>query len=56
MVLHFIITLAYTRLYNAINNCENSLKIPSDSNIKWFSIETAVGKIITQWIELKLLL
>lgn len=43
----------YKNLYNAINNGHNPLKIVKACDTRWLSIETAVSRILQQWIELK---
>lgn len=45
----------YKNLYNAINDGHNPLKIVKACDTRWLSIETAVGRILSQWIELKTL-
>ncbi|KAF0722693.1 Uncharacterized protein FWK35_00033829 [Aphis craccivora] len=45
----------YKNLYSAINVGHNPLKIVKSCDTRWLSIETAVGRILTQWIELKTL-
>lgn len=45
----------YKNLYSAINDGHNPLKIVKSCDTRWLSIETAVCRILTQWIELKTL-
>jgi len=45
----------YKNLYNAINNGHNPLKIVKACDTRWLSIETAVSRILHQWIKLKTL-
>ncbi|KAG0442539.1 hypothetical protein HPB47_015668, partial [Ixodes persulcatus] len=45
--------LAYQRLYNAINELEDSLKTVQACSTRWLSIERAVSRIVEQWLELK---
>ena len=40
--------LAYKNLYQAINNGETLLKIPSDCKTCWLSIEPAVERVTSQ--------
>ncbi|KAF2351405.1 protein of unknown function DUF4371, partial [Trinorchestia longiramus] len=44
---------AYTQLYKAINDNQTPLKIVNNCSTRWLSIETAVGRILRQWLELK---
>jgi len=45
----------YKNLYKAINDNHSPLKIVKSCNTRWLSIETAVSRIINQWVELKTL-
>jgi len=45
----------YKNLCNAINNGHDPLKIVKACDTRWLSIETAVSRILHQWIELKTL-
>lgn len=45
----------YRNLYKAINDNHNPLKIVKSCDTRWLSIETAVGRILKQWVELKTL-
>lgn len=45
----------YKNLYKAINDNHSPLKIVKSCDTRWLSIETAVGRILKQWIELKTL-
>lgn len=45
----------YKNLYKAINDNHNPLKIVKSCNTRWLSIETAVNRILKQWVELKTL-
>ncbi|EEC04835.1 hypothetical protein IscW_ISCW024214, partial [Ixodes scapularis] len=45
--------LAYKRLYNAINEGEDPLKIVQACSTRWLSIERAVSRTVEQWLELK---
>lgn len=42
-------------MYCAINDGHNPLKIVKACDTRWLSIETAVKRILTQWVELKTL-
>lgn len=44
----------YKKMYNVINNGHDPLKIVQSSNTRWMSIETAVNRILEQWVELEL--
>lgn len=44
---------SYKQFYNLINEGEDPLKITSISATRWLSIESAVSKIYSQWLELK---
>lgn len=46
--------LQYNELYKTINDGSSPLKIPSDCKTRWLSIQPAVEKIVSQWLELKL--
>lgn len=45
--------VAYSNLYQAINDDKKPLKISMNCKTRWLSMETAVERIISQWIELK---
>jgi Domain of unknown function (DUF4371) len=45
---------AYREIYQLINNGHNPLKIVRACKTRWLSIETAVSRIVAQFIELKL--
>lgn len=45
--------LSYKTLYQTINDGKTPLKIPSNCQTRWLSIEPAVGRILDQWLELK---
>jgi len=45
----------YKNVYCAINDGHSPLKIVKSWDTRWLSIETAVGCMLTQWIELKTL-
>lgn len=45
----------YKHLYKAINDGHDPLKIVKACATRWLSIETAVSRILMQWIELKTL-
>ena len=42
-----------SELHKAINDGSLAIKIPSDCNTRWLSIQPAVENIIAQWSELK---
>lgn len=44
----------YEKLYKIINDGHDPLKVVQSSNTRWLSIETAVKRIIDQWLELEL--
>lgn len=43
----------YKELYKTINDGQNPLKIIQSCQTRWLSIEGAVSRIFTQWLELK---
>ena len=43
----------YNQLHESINQGLHPLKIPSDSKTRWLSIQPAVDRIVSQWLELK---
>jgi len=45
----------YKNLFKAINDGHDPLKIVKACATRWLSIETAVSRILTQWVELKTL-
>lgn len=45
--------ISYKTLYHTINEGKNPLKIPNNCNTRWLSIEPAVDRILSQWLELK---
>lgn len=45
----------YTNLYRAINDGQDPLKIVKSCDTRWLSIESAVKRILNQWLELKTL-
>lgn len=45
----------YENLYKTLNDGQQSLKIVQSCQTRWLSIESAVARIVNQWIELKLL-
>lgn len=45
--------LSYKMLYETINDGASPLKIPANCKTRWLSIECAVHRIISQWVELK---
>lgn len=45
----------YKHLFKAINDGHDPLKIDKACDTRWLSIETAVSRILKQWVELKTL-
>lgn len=43
----------YTQIYNTINDGHDPLKIVRACQTRWLSVETAVTRILDQWLELK---
>lgn len=41
------------KIFQLINDSAKPLKVIQKCNTRWISIEPAVGRIITQWLELK---
>lgn len=45
--------VTYRELFKAINDGAEPLKIVQQSNTRWLSIEVAVSRILSQWLELQ---